>query len=141
MNNSEKIILDLCGGTGAWSNPYRKAGYDVRIITLPEHDVRLYKPPTNVYGILAAPPCTMFSHARTRAKKPRNTAEGMGIVYACMDIVWQTQYSIRTGEKKSPLKFWALENPGHGMLKHFLGKPAYEFNPYDFGDNHKKLTF
>ena len=26
------------------------------------------------------------------------------------------------------------------MLKWFLGKPAFEFNPYDFGDNYKKKT-
>jgi len=37
------------------------------------------------------------------------------------------------------LNFWALENP-NGMLKYFLGKPAFEFNPYDFGDNYKKRT-
>jgi len=24
-----KIILDLCGDTGAWSKPYADAGYDV----------------------------------------------------------------------------------------------------------------
>ncbi len=30
------IILDLCGGTGSWSKPYKDAGYDVRVITLPE---------------------------------------------------------------------------------------------------------
>ena len=45
----EKIILDLCGGTGAWSKPYREAGYDVRLITLPE-DVRVYIPPKNKGG-------------------------------------------------------------------------------------------
>jgi hypothetical protein len=33
--NEHKIILDLCGGTGAWSKPYRDAGYDVRAITPP----------------------------------------------------------------------------------------------------------
>ena len=38
-DNSKKIILDLCGGTGAWSKPYADAGYDVRVITLPEWDV------------------------------------------------------------------------------------------------------
>jgi len=53
-----KIILDLCGGTGAWSKSYKDAGYDVRLITLPAYDVRTYIPPDNVYGILAAPPCT-----------------------------------------------------------------------------------
>ena len=44
MDNSDKIILDLCGGTGAWSRPYREAGYDVRVITLPEYDVLTYAP-------------------------------------------------------------------------------------------------
>ena len=39
-----KIILDLCGGTGSWSRPYMEAGYDVRIITLPDYDVRTYIP-------------------------------------------------------------------------------------------------
>lgn len=41
MNNENKIILDLCGGTGSWSRPYKEAGYDVRLITLP--DKRLSK--------------------------------------------------------------------------------------------------
>jgi hypothetical protein len=74
-----KIILDLCGGTGAWSKPYKDAGYDVRNITLPEYDVRTYIPPDNVYGILVAPPCTEFSFARTKANKPRDLKEGMEI--------------------------------------------------------------
>ena len=64
MNNWDKIILDLCGGTGSWSKPYQDAGYDVRVITLPEHDVRLYAPPENVYGVLAATPCDEFSIAK-----------------------------------------------------------------------------
>lgn len=42
--NSNKIILDLCGGTGSWSKPYKEAGYDVRNITLPEFDVLTYEP-------------------------------------------------------------------------------------------------
>jgi len=39
-----KIILDLCGGTGSWSRPYREAGYEVHLVTLPD-DVRKYEPP------------------------------------------------------------------------------------------------
>ena len=72
MNN--KIILDLCGGTGSWSKYYKENGYDVRVITLPDHNVLTYEPPENVYGILASPPCTMFSIARNNktAKKPRD---------------------------------------------------------------------
>jgi hypothetical protein len=136
----EKIILDLCGGTGAWSRPYQEAGYDVRNITLPEFDVRTYEPPENVYGILAAPPCTMFSLARTKANKPRDLKEGMECVRACLNIIWSCM-EIRqdTKQKKLPLKFWALENP-NGMLKYFLGKPAFEFSPFEFGDGYKKRT-
>lgn len=43
----KKIILDLCGGTGAWSKPYAEKGYDVRNITLPDYDVRTYQPPAS----------------------------------------------------------------------------------------------
>lgn len=136
----DKIILDLCGGTGAWSKYYTENNYDVRIITLPENDVRFYIPPKNVYGILAAPPCTMFSFARTRAKQPRNLKDAMEIVSSCLNIIWECQYQTKTDtSKKTKLKFWAIENP-NGMLKFFLGKSAFEFNPYDFGDNYKKLT-
>ena len=130
--NKDKIILDLCGGTGAWSRPYKEAGYDVRLITLPDNDIKKYIPPEKVYGILAAPPCTMFSLARTRAKTPRNFEKGMGIVIACLRIVWECRY-------KNQLAFWVLENPT-GYLRQFLGKPFFIFNPCDFGDNYTKKT-
>lgn len=135
-----KIILDLCGGTGAWSKPYKDAGYDVRVITLPEQDVRLYNPPKNVYGILAAPPCTMFSFARTHAKKSRNLNEGMSTILACLRIIWQCQYQIKKDvQRKPPLKFWALENP-YGMLNWFLGNATLTFHPYEYGDGYSKKT-
>ncbi len=127
-----KIILDLCGGSGAWSKPYKDSGYDVRLITLPEFDVRDFTPPAKVYGILAAPPCTMFSLARTKAKTPRFFNEGMDIVLACLKIIW----CCRIDEN---LKFWALENPV-GYLRQFLGKPAFTFQPWYFGDKSKKRT-
>ena len=86
MKNSEKIILDLCGGTGAWSAPYKNSGYDVRNITLPDYDVFKYNPPKNVYGILAAPTCKDFSVARTRAKTPRDLKLSMSLVKRCKKI-------------------------------------------------------
>ena len=123
-----KIILDLCGGTGAWSKPYKDAGYDVRNITWPEYEIGSYRPPKSVYGILAAPPCTMFSLARTTAKIPRNLDMGMVLVKVCMNIIWKTKP-----------KFWALENP-KGLLRKFLGKPAFEFDASEFGSNYNKHT-
>jgi hypothetical protein len=133
-----KIILDLCGGTGSWSKPYKDNGYDVRVITLPDNDVRKYEPPKNVYGILAAPPCDQFSFAKTTGK-PRDLKDAWSIVRACLDIVAKCNHITNSYAKTTTLKFWCLENP-HGLLKRFLGKPCYEFNPYDFGDDYKKNT-
>lgn len=139
--NNHKIILDLCGGTGAWSKPYQDASYDVRIITLPEYDILNYQPPENVYGILAAPPCTMFSDARTNAKLPRDLKGGMELVIKCLEIIWEIQYKIKSDQSKiSPLKFWALENPYYGRLKWFIGRPTFTFDPWEFGDAYKKRT-
>ena len=132
----KKIILDLCGGTGAWSKPYKDAGYDVRLVTLPEHDVLTYKPPKNVYGILAAPPCTEFAVSGARwwkDKDPKLLADALNVFDACMDII--ISYD--------DLHFWALENP-IGRLRRLrwdrLGNPGLIFNPCDFGDPHTKRT-
>lgn len=133
-----KIILDLCGGTGAWSQPYKNAGYDVRNITFPDYDVLTYKPPKNVYGILAAPPCTMFSRARSRSKTERDFKEGMEVVIACLKIIWACRYE-PIYRKDGALRFWALENP-NGFLTYFLGKPPYTFHPWYFGDMYRKKT-
>ncbi len=140
MKTNDKIILDLCGGTGAWSKDYRDNGYDVRVITLPEYDVRTYVPPDNVYGILVAPPCDHFSIARndTTAKEKRSFEKGMQAVEACLHIVWMCRYKpIRNKDNK--LSFWVLENPD-GYLKWFLGKPYFTFHPYEYGDPYTKKT-
>ena len=34
-----KIILDLAGGSGAWSKDYEEAGYNVIVVTLPDYDI------------------------------------------------------------------------------------------------------
>jgi hypothetical protein len=126
-----KTILDLCGGTGAWSKPYRDAGYDVRLVTLPEHDIRTYCPPDNVYGVLAAPPCTEFSYAKHfhgKGNYNHNFKEGLEIVSACMRIILTAK----------PV-WWVLENP-RGYLLKWLGKPVLEFDPWQYGDNYQKKT-
>jgi len=82
----------------------------------------------------------MFSVARTNAKKPRNLAEGMELVEACLRIIWKCQKRItKDTQRIAPLKFWALENP-YGLLNWFLGKPAFIFHPYEFGDGYSKRT-
>ena len=124
-----KVILDLCGGTGSWSKPYREAGYDVRVITMPD-DVRLiHMIEEPVHGILCAPPCTVF--AVSGARWPRTMDQylsALSVVDACLRFV----------TIKKP-KFWALENP-IGILRRWLGPPKMYFNPCDYGDPYTKKT-
>ena len=140
MENKDKIILHLCADTGSDTKPYKEAGYDVRLIGS-EIGVENYHPPQNVYGIIANPPCTMFSIARgTRAKKPRDLREGMFLVQHCLRIIWECMYDTPITTFTPSLKFWAIENPATGMLKHFLGKPSYQYSPDEFGANWTKRT-
>lgn len=125
-------ILDLCGGTGAWSEPYRKAGYDVYLIEIKQgKDVRLQELPNDVHGVLAAPPCTHLAGSGARwweGKGEPALLESLSIVDACLRIVCMTQPS-----------WWALENPV-GRLVHYLGEPRLIFNPCDYGDPYTKAT-
>lgn len=148
----EKIILDLCGGTGSWSKPYADRGYSVHVITLPKYDIfqadcsegflyfkdvdggTLKIAANEVYGVLAAPTCTMFSLARSTAKTPRDLEGGMRLVRKCLDIIWYCKTT-----PGSKLKFWALENP-MGLLRWFLGRPLFTFSPEEYGENYTKKT-
>lgn len=142
-----RLILSLFDHTGAWAQPYRDAGYPVYQFDLDpqgfgwaddiadfnvEHltadlDISL------VYGILAAPPCTMFTSScnRTWADKDAD-----GRTAAALHLVNQ---AIRTVELFSPV-FWALENPVGRMNKLAGLGPGYFFQPYDFGDPYPKKT-
>ncbi|MFA5252531.1 MAG: hypothetical protein WC454_08110, partial [Phycisphaerae bacterium] len=115
---------------------------DYRLITLPEHDVRTYQPPTNVYGILAAPPCTEFSFARVtkgRDIRPTDFRSGLEIVNACLKIIQEAICLQWDAHNWQGFKFWAMENP-KGYLEKFMGEPALEFQACDFGDMWKKPT-
>ena len=153
----KKIILDLCGGTGAWSKPYRDyvhrglQPYEVHVVTLPDYDVTkvnidgkyiTFLPQTleaqpirvriaHVYGILCAPPCTEFSLAGADWRRPK-WLQGLETVEACERIV---RYCRATGY----LHFWAMENP-RGFLRQFLGRPKYTFHQWQFGEMYSKAT-
>ena len=129
MDLPGRIILDLCGGTGAWSEPYAEAGYDVRNITLPQ-DIRI-SCPVSCYGILAAPPCTHLSGSGARwwaNKGHQALLDALSLVDACLRFVAICRP-----------KFWVLENPV-GRLIHYIGKPRMYFNPCDYGDPYTKKT-
>jgi site-specific DNA-cytosine methylase len=124
-------VLDLCGGTGSWSKPWADAGYNVIIVDpkVGGTDVRLFQPPENVYCVLAAPPCTVFSGSGARWKRTDDDMrEGLSVVDACLRIIHTTKPHV-----------WALENPV-GILRNYIGPPVAYFNPCDYGDPYTKKT-
>ena len=133
-----KIILHLCADIGSDTLPYKEAGYDVRCIGK-DIGVENYHPPENVYGIIANPPCTMFSCARTTAKTARDMKLGMFCVRECLRIIWECQYQT-TKDVPHKLSFWVIENPATGYLKHYLGEPIYRYEQWEFGGEIRKRT-
>lgn len=127
---TNRIILDLCGGTGAWSRPYVEAGYDVRVITMPDYDivkVCIQEFP-KCHGVFAAPPCDHFAVSGAQYWKEKDgdgrTKEALDVVHACLDVI----------EYVEPV-FWVLENPVGRLgelLKYRLGEISMVFNPCEF---------
>lgn len=130
--DSEKVILSLFDYSGNWSEPYREAGYKVVQIDkdLNGQDVRLYNHEGPVYGVLAAPPCTVFSKASgSRQRTETEMLEAVG----CMDAVMRIVY-------KAKPAFWAVENP-QGRMKQWLGEPVLKFQPFHYGDPYSKYSY
>lgn len=129
-----RTILSLCDYTGNWSRPWADNGYDVVQVDV-QHGMDVVLMPyldRDVYGILAAPPCTHFARSGAQyweAKGEPALREGLAIVDACLRCVaiYKPQ-------------FWALENP-IGRLKDFIGEPVFRFDPCDFGDPWTKRTW
>ncbi len=128
-----KTIISLCDYSGNWAKPYKDNGFDViQVELLLDQDIRLFKKiKDDVYGILAAPPCTEFAGSGARwwkNKNPQLLFDNIALVDACFRII----------VVHNP-KFWVLENPV-GRLVHWIGKPKYIFNPCDYGDAYTKKT-
>lgn len=135
-----RIILDVGGGTGAWSEPYRRALYDVRVIDpltwpfLSAADVVREMGNEPVHGILLAPPCTQFavSGARWWADKPQALLD---------EAVCTVREMLGLVEHFHP-QWWALENPVGRLAKSVpeLGPARYSWHPWEFGDPEVKRT-
>ena len=129
---NKKIILSLFDLTGNWSKPWEENGYQVIQV-----DIQLgtdiltwdYKkiPRENVYGILAAIPCTDYalSGARHFARKDND-----GTTEKSQKLVEKTKEIIDYFEPT----FWVVENPMSRIhkLNPWLGEVKFKFNPCDF---------
>ena len=131
----KKIILDLCGGTGSFSQFYAQDdNYEVKIID-PQvwkggidgsGDVRfVVKFDDPIHGIIAAPPCTIFANSGARwwaGRSEQEKLDGISVMDACLRIAWA---------HRDTLKWWVLENPV-GKMKQFLGDPTMSFQPNEY---------
>lgn len=128
----KKLILHLCADTGSDSFFYRNDdNYEVLLIGS-DIGVENYHPDRPVYGIIANPPCTEFSRARSGGK-PRLGDSGMFLVKECQRIIEEAR---SFGE----LKFWVIENPATGALRNYIGKPNYVYQPWWYGSPWTKKT-
>jgi hypothetical protein len=144
-DNASKTILSLFDYTGEWARPWAEAGYTVVPFDI-QHDenedvmkfsVEYFTENmdiTEVYGIIAACPCTDFASSGARHFAAKDAD---GRTEASKELVFQT---LRTIEYFKPA-FWALENPV-GRIEGLTGLPKarMSFDPYHFGAPYNKKT-
>lgn len=133
------LILDLCGGTGSWSQPYADAGYDVIVVDPVANGQTIREfldcnPNLEAHGILAAFPCTEFAGSGARwwsSKPPHLLTEAIQIARDCLEAV-----------RRYKPKWWCFENPVGRVPRCIpeLGKWKYTFQPTDYGDPYSKRT-
>lgn len=150
MITEARTILSLCDYSGAWSAPYVALGYGVIRVDLGHPpgvtwaddgamligaDVTRWKPSERPYAVLAAPPCTCFCRPGARWWKRQDadgsTARDIEVMRACLRMC------------QSATGWWALENPPgrHQKLISELGKPTWQYHPYEYGDPWGKQTY
>lgn len=127
MIKQKKIILHLCADIGSDSR-YYQLDDDYRVIKIGiDVGVENFSAYGEIHGIIANPPCTEFStagYAKTRDEK-----KGMELVNHCLRII-----------KECNPKWWILENPARGTLRRYLGKPSYQYQPWEYGSPWTKHT-
>lgn len=163
-DHSNDVIFSLFDRTGAWSKPWRDAGYDVRQYDIDNGDdlMRFFpigdimearKQGKNIAGVLAAPPCTSFAVSGARWWKPEHDVEDEGMVAKKYGL-WATTYFdtpleyaktlVHTTELFVELaapQFHVMENPiGRIQSVADIPKPLLTFDPANYGDPYTKRT-
>lgn len=124
-----RTVIILYEHSGTFTQIYREMGYNV--ITFDkmidgtdcridiEFDARL-----KVRGILAFPPCTHLANSGARFWAEKGAP-------ALIDAMSHVDVVARLVLLYKPF-FWMFENPA-GRLSRYYGKPAFTFDPYEFG--------
>lgn len=129
----KKVVLHLCADTGSDTKPYAddNAYSVIRVnkeMGVENCDEAFVRACGKVHGIIANPVCTEFSTARSNGRA-RNPEAGLFLVRECQRII----------EQANP-EWWVIENPATGVLKNYLGTPAYEYEPWWYGSPWTKRT-
>jgi len=177
-NNFNRVIISLFDTTGTWANPYALAGYDVRTLDIKDGvDITDFSTEfmdemfnnfegKEIYGVLAACPCTTFSNSSTKWRKDRHENTDPVESRHWIEKIWGIEAAEAVDENGDPLyasahdyaialvhktmqtleylrpKFWALENP-EGRIETSAGLPGpwrTGFQPNNFGDPYTKRT-
>jgi hypothetical protein len=131
-DTDEALILHLCADTGSDTWPYQEDPRYKVVRIGSDVGVENYSPPRGrkVRGAGANPVCTPFSTLRRGPGiVPSNPEDGMWLVRECLRVI----------EEAEPVWWW-LENPATGSLRKFLGKPTFEYEPWQFGSPWTKRT-
>ena len=125
-----RTILSLFDYTGNWSRPYKEAGFNViQIDKKCGKDILTfeYRKNLQIYGILAAVPCTDYALSGARWFKEKDadgrTEESNKLVRKTLEII-----------KYFDPVLYAIENPMSRIhiLNPEMGKPVLKFHPYEF---------
>lgn len=147
--NGQKVVLSLFDKSGAWSQPWEDAGYQVFRFDIQNDpdvgDVNNFSTGffndwfgdfegADIYAVLAACPCTDFASSGARHFAAKD-ADGRTV--ASVNLVHQT---LRTIEHFKPA-VWAVENPV-GRIEQLGGLPPWRlsFDPNHLGDPYTKKT-
>lgn len=148
-SNANKIVLSLFDLSGAWSQPWVDAGYQVYRYDIQSdpyfgdinnfsveffNEIYASFEGQEIYAILAACPCTDFAVSGARHFEAKDKD---GRTQASIELVYQT---LRTIEYFNPT-IWAIENPV-GRIEKLTGLSPWRlsFDPFHFGDTYTKKT-
>ncbi|MCR9274404.1 MULTISPECIES: PLxRFG domain-containing protein [unclassified Mameliella] len=167
-DNANKVVISLFDYTGAWSQPWADAGYQVLRVDVKQGNDALvdqafileriaeYRDAgMEIVGVLSACPCTTFTGTGARwwaDLHDKETPEAVEKVFGRNAVLSGAksplEYNIMmfeatkaVVEAANPTRFHVLENPiGRIQKVTSLEKPTMRFHPSNFGDPYTKQT-
>lgn len=167
-DNANKVVISLFDYTGAWSQPWADAGYQVLRVDVKQGNDALvdqafileriaeYRDAgMEIVGVLSACPCTTFTGTGARwwadlhdKKTPEAVEKVFGRNAVLSGAKSPLEYNIMmfeatkaVVEAANPTRFHVLENPiGRIQKVTSLEKPTMRFHPSNFGDPYTKQT-